>query len=531
MIAVIDNFDSFTYNIVEHLEAAGESVQVYRNNAVSVQELAALPLTALIISPGPGVPDDAGISLEAVVYFTGKIPILGICLGHQVIVQAFGGKITASARILHGKIDDIDHDGRGLFRNIRSAIQAARYHSLAADPAAVPEQLEITSWSEQDHTIMGVRHSTHTVEGLQFHPESIGTPLGSKLLDNFLHYKREASPVVEILKKSARGEDLRNSESREIMDEITSGELTDSQLGAFLGSMSVKGITSQELSAFAEVLREKTGVTQRIPGLLDTCGTGGDAKGTFNFSSAAALCCAAAGIPTAKHGNKAISSKSGSFDFLKELGIPVDRSIEQSAEDLADRHFAFLFAPRYHQTMRFAAKVRQELHMRTLFNLLGPLVNPLSPDYQVAGIYDPEILDVYAGAVSLLGIKHALILHSRDGLDELSVCAPTEMREVTGGEIRSITFDPSEIPFPRYSMEHLQGRNARENVELFQEIISGRDDTVSLRAVRDGICLNAGAGLYTAGSAESIIAGYHTCLEMIKDGRTASYLQTLRSLQ
>ncbi len=528
MILLIDNYDSFTYNIVEYLEKSGKKVSVFRNDRITLDEIEALKPESIVISPGPGNPDDAGICLDAVRRFASVIPILGICLGHQVIVQAFGGKIIQAPSIVHGKIDDIDHDGKGLFRNIGSVIKAARYHSLAADPASIPRDLDITAWSQQDRAIMGVRHTSFDIEGVQFHPESIGTPLGKKIFDNFITYKRQSSPVLQIMIKCAQGEHLEASEAADIMDEITEGELSEGQLGAFLGSMAVKGITSVELSSFAGVLRSKTGITRRIPGLLDTCGTGGDSKGSFNFSTAAALCCAAAGIKVAKHGNRAISSRSGSYDFLKELGAPVEMSIEEAIGELDTRKFAFLFAPRYHQAMKFVAKVRQELHMRTLFNLIGPLVNPLSPDYQVTGVYDPAILDIYAGALQILGVKRGMVVHSADGMDEISAAAPTYIREIRDGSIHSYTFDPSGL-FQEPPGEEIRGRNASENVQIFLEILEGNDSTPSHKAVREGICLNAGAAFYITGRAEGIPEGFHQARALIDSGSVQEFIQKLRS--
>lgn len=527
MIVLIDNYDSFTYNIAEYLEKAGAQVRVFRNDKITVEEIKAMNPQGLVLSPGPGTPDEAGICLDAVRRLFNLMPILGICLGHQVIVQAFGGSITAAPSIVHGKIDDIDHDGKGLFRNITSMIRAARYHSLAADPASIPAELDITAWSRQENTIMGVRHRDFPIEGVQFHPESVGTPMGKKLIDNFLTYRRQASPVLTIIRKCASGEDLNKHEASDIMDEITEGELTDGQLGAFLGSMSVKGITAVELSSFASVLRSKTGVSSAPSGLLDTCGTGGDSKGTFNYSTAAALCCAAYGIPVAKHGNKAISSRSGSYDFLKELGIPTDSGHQKALKHLENHHFAFLFAPRFHSAMRFVAQVRQELHMRTLFNLIGPLVNPFSPDFQVAGVYDPGILDIYAEALLLLGVKRGLVVHSADGMDELSISALTYIREISEGRVTSYTFDPSDI-IKTSPPEEERGKNAHENADIFLQVITGNHRDRSCQAVREGICLNSGAALYAAGRAESIADGYRKAASLIDDGTAAKYVERLK---
>ncbi len=527
MILLIDNYDSFTYNIAAYIRGLGREVQVVRNRAISCSEVIRKSPEAIIISPGPGTPDDAGISLEVVRRCAGQIPILGICLGHQVIVQAFGGRIIHAPSVLHGKVDDIDHDGKGLFRNIGPMIKAVRYHSLAADHATLPRELEVTSWSRQEGTIMGVRHQEYVIEGVQFHPESIGTPQGGRILENFLSYRREGSPVLQIISRVTRGEDLTGDESADLMDEITRGELPDSQLGLLLGAMAVKGITPTELSSFARMLRSKTGVTQHMKGLADTCGTGGDEKGTFNFSSAAALVCSTAGIRVAKHGNKAISSRSGSYDFLKELGIPTESSLETSLEQLETYGFTFLFAPRYHRAMGHVAKVRQELRVRTLFNLLGPMINPLAPEIQIVGVYDPGILEIYARSLQQLGVRRGMVVHSLDGLDEISPCAPTHIYEIRDDQISSYQFDPSGLCSARHTLRDIQGDNAHDHARLFRSLMAG---THQHPAVEEGICLNAGAVLYLCDRADSIEEGFTTARKLIRSGALMKLVDRMAGL-
>ena len=527
-VLIIDNYDSFTYNIAEYAAKLGAAVTVKRNRSITINEVAELSPDAIIISPGPGRPEDAGICLDVVTAYSGKIPILGVCLGHQVIVQAFGGRIVQAPSIMHGKIDSITHDSKGLFRNIGSTFPAARYHSLIADPGTIPEVLEVTARTAGDQTIMGVRHAVHTTEGVQFHPESIGTPLGMKILENFFSYKRQVSPVFSILRKTFLGEDLDAQEAGEIMDEITNGELSPGQLGGFLGAMAVKGITAIELSAFALVLRNKTGVPRCRPNLLDTCGTGGDGKHTFNFSTASALVCSSLGVPVAKHGNKAVSSRSGSYDFLKELDIPVHQDLDHALASLDSRCFAFLFAPMYHGAMRHVAPIRQELKLRTLFNLIGPLVNPLRPDFQIAGVFDSSIMEMYAQTLSLLGVRRAMVVHSIDGMDEISVCAPTKITEVRDGTVSSYLFDPAEAGISGYEAKDILGGNPSENAAIFRAVLDGDASSQSLRAVRDGILLNAGAALAVSGYAADITEGVKLASSCIADGRARDQLAKLR---
>ncbi|WP_336763679.1 anthranilate synthase component II [Paenibacillus sp. USHLN196] len=184
MIVMIDNFDSFTYNLVQYFADLGESVNVYRNDAITVKELEEISPNYIVISPGPSNPSNAGVSLEVIRYFAGKIPILGVCLGHQAIAQAFGGKVESARHLMHGKTSDISHDGKTLFQGMPAVLNVARYHSLIVNPD-LPEELEVTAWSS-DGEVMGLRHKKWSIEGVQFHPESIITPSGKQILANFL---------------------------------------------------------------------------------------------------------------------------------------------------------------------------------------------------------------------------------------------------------------------------------------------------------------------------------------------------------
>ncbi|WP_458123203.1 anthranilate synthase component II [Paenibacillus sp. Z3-2] len=184
MIVMIDNFDSFTYNLVQYFADLGESVNVYRNDAITVKELEEISPDYIVISPGPSNPSNAGVSLEVIRYFAGKIPILGVCLGHQAIAQAFGGKVESARHLMHGKTSDISHDGKTLFEGMPAVLNVARYHSLIVNPD-LPEELEVTAWSS-DGEVMGLRHKKWSIEGVQFHPESIITPSGKQILANFL---------------------------------------------------------------------------------------------------------------------------------------------------------------------------------------------------------------------------------------------------------------------------------------------------------------------------------------------------------
>ena len=262
MILIIDNYDSFTWNLYQLLrELTGcgpgaEEVRVVRNDRISLEEIEALAPRALVLSPGPGRPEEAGICLPAIRRFAGRIPILGVCLGHQAIGAAYGARIVAARRIVHGKTEQINLDGRGLFRAIPLPATVTRYHSLVVDPATLPEELEITATSP-DGEIMGLRHREHPVEGVQFHPESVGTPFGRKLLANFLQYRREPFPAAQLLSRILSRVDLSFLEMEQFMEELTEGNLNGSQVAGFLVGLNAKGFTPREIAGAASVLRRK----------------------------------------------------------------------------------------------------------------------------------------------------------------------------------------------------------------------------------------------------------------------------------
>ncbi|HSV43176.1 MAG TPA: anthranilate phosphoribosyltransferase [Candidatus Bathyarchaeia archaeon] len=527
---MIDNYDSFTFNLVQLIQTLGYKVKTVRNDEITLAQIERLKPSHIIISPGPGRPDDAGISIATIKRFGSKIPILGVCLGHQCIIQAYGGKIVSAAKIVHGKTSTIEHDNRGEFRNLPQNMEVVRYHSLAGERGSLPECLEVSAETTDDRTIMGVRHRRYHVVGVQFHPESIGTVLGRQILVNFFHFKIEEPQKLKLLSKVMQGQDLNATESYTIMDEITDGELTESQLGAFLGALTVKGVCAIELSSFVKVLRDKTGVTTRLKGALDTCGTGGDAKHTINISSAAALICAAAGVTVAKHGNRAVSSSSGSLDFLNALGIPTQGDLNANLAAIRRHGFAFFFAPKFHSAMRHVAKVRQELKTRTVFNMIGPLANPVLLDYQLAGVFSQDILDLYIEAMKKLGRRHALAVHSYDGMDEISICAKTQVRELKNGKISAYDIDPADFGIKGYTLKDITGKSAGENAALFRQLIGRKKLSRQQRAAQAAFCLNAGAALYVADKAETIKGGYVMAQKILASKEFGHYVNQLSSV-
>ncbi len=380
MIAVIDNYDSFTYNLVQYLSELGADVRVFRNDALLPADLEDLSPEGLVISPGPGGPESAGISLEAIRTFSDRIPILGVCLGHQCIGKAFGGTIVHARSLMHGKTAQIRHNGKGIFSLIENPMTATRYHSLALERESLPPVLEVSAESE-DGEVMGIRHISRPVFGVQFHPESFLTQYGMRILENFLSLIDPRQPVHrcfgnmrEAISHVASGRNLTPDGMRDAMRMIMGGEATPAQISSFLSCLAMKGETTAEIAAAVEVMRQKATRIHAPAGepLLDTCGTGGDRSGTFNISTTVAFVAAGAGIRVAKHGNRSVTSRSGSADVLESLGMNLGASFPDVQRALDEAGITFMFAPKFHAAMKYAIGPRREIGIRTIFNILGP---------------------------------------------------------------------------------------------------------------------------------------------------------------
>jgi anthranilate synthase/phosphoribosyltransferase len=525
MYLLLDNYDSFTYNIYQYLcELTDEEVRVIRNDAIDVAGVRALKPKAIILSPGPGRPEEAGCMIDVIRSFAGQVPILGVCLGHQAIGYAFGGNIVGAKDIVHGKVQPISIDGKGVFRGMTSPTNFTRYHSLVIEKDTLPAELEVTSWSS-DGEIMGIRHKTLAVEGVQFHPESIASEGGKRLLKNFLTWRREGFDFPPLVRKIMAKQDLTQAEAEGFMEELTDGNLSGTQIAAILVGLSLKGIAPEEVAGCAAVFQRKRTPLPVTGDFLDIVGTGGDEHGTFNISSLASLVAAACGARVAKHGNRAVSSRSGSADFYAAMGMKIDLKPDQAAQVLRSTGFAFLFAPVYHGAMRFAAPVRKELGVKTIMNLLGPLVNPAQASHQLIGVYDASLGPLIARAAQILGAKKVLVVFGTEGLDEMSVGAPTLYWLVTPDSITEGRFDPSRIGLSGYVLDDLKGGTADDNADLARDLLSGGGRP----ALRDAVCLNAGAALWLTELAGSIEEGYAQALKTFDDGRLFAKVEEVKA--
>jgi anthranilate synthase/phosphoribosyltransferase len=499
MLILIDNYDSFTYNLVQYFGELGAEIRVYRNNQVTLKELIALNPAYLVVSPGPGNPDDGGISSETLRYFTGRIPILGVCLGHQCLGAIYGGKVERAPRLMHGKTSQIIHNGKDIFKGLPSPFEAMRYHSLIVNEP-VPVELEVTA-STAEGEIMALRHKKYPTFGVQFHPESILTGYGKAILKNFLEIKPpvdmktgEDVMLKPFIAKAINRVDLTAAEAQEAMNIIMTGQATQAQIGAYLVALRMKGETVDEITGSARAMRAnavKVELGDHSTPIYDTAGTGGDGAHTFNISTAAAFIIAGTGRKVAKHGNRAASSQCGSADVLAALGLNLDLSAEQVSHAIGDIGIGFLFAPKFHPAMKYAVGPRKEIGQRTIFNVLGPLTNPAGADVQLIGIYSPTLTEPIANVLNELGARAALIIHGAGGMDELNPCGLNRVSHLKDGAVRTYDLDPAELGLARASVADLRGGTPEEAALMMRDLFSGKLNG----ARRDAILLNAAGAM------------------------------------
>lgn len=525
MILVIDNYDSFTFNVVQSLQMyTKQKIRVVRNDEYSVLQLAQMKPDFLVVSPGPGNPSQAGVSVEAIRFFAGKVPILGICLGHQAIGEAFGAKIVHAKNVCHGIIQDIELDGKGLFRTIGKSCKFTRYHSLVIDEATLSGDFEVTARAK-DGDIMGIRHKTLPIEGVQFHPESIASEHCKDIFLNFINYRRENLPVADYLNQLLEKKDLTEEQASFFMENVADGTMDERVMAAILVAIQAKGVSVSEMTGCARaLLKIKTPFVCEKKGLAEIVGTGGDCKGSFNISSLSAIVVASCGQPVAKHGNRAVSSKSGAADFFENLGINIMAEPEKTAALVEKTDFGFLMAPVYHAAMRFAAPVRKILGVKTIMNILGPLLNPAGAEYEVLGVFSKSLLKDYARAAKKLGAKRVMTVASDDGYDEISPCAKTHAFLIDErGHEASFVIEPSKFGITDADEDELSGGNGKENAALGMEVLSGK----GRKTIRYAVGMNAGAVLYLSGKAKNLKEGYDMALESIDTGKALAKLNEI----
>ena len=325
---------------------------------------------------------------------------------------------------------------------------------------------------------------------------------------------------------------LTREEAREVMSEILRGDATEAQIGALLVALHMKGETVEEIVGFAEAIREEATKLKTEDGealdlsgterdaLVDTCGTGGDTSGTFNISTATALTIAGAGVRVAKHGNRSISSRCGSADVMEALGVKIDLTPARIVACLQETGIAFLYAPAMHSAMKYVQPARRELRLRTVFNLLGPLTNPAGASAQVVGVYSAELVEKLAEALSELGVRRALVVHGRDGLDEITISAASKIAEVRKGQVHVYEVTPEDFGLKRAPLADIMGGDAQQNARIIRAILDGERS-----ARRDVVLLNAAAALVAAGHADHIADAVPLAAYAIDSGHARQRLQ------
>lgn len=327
--------------------------------------------------------------------------------------------------------------------------------------------------------------------------------------------------LTQALNKMMSGEDLTREEAVSAMTAIMNGDATPAQIAATVIALRMKGETVDEITGFAEAMRSFSDrVVTENKNLLDTCGTGGSGIHKFNISTASAIISAAAGVRVAKHGNRAVSGKAGSADVLEALGVNINLTAEQAASCLAATGICFMFAPLYHPALKHAAAPRRELGVRTIFNMLGPLANPANADRQLIGLYDRKRTATVATVLSRLGLKRAMVVGSHDGLDEISISAPTQVSELRDGEVITYDITPEQLGLTTVPLGAVQGGDAAENARLIRKVLSGEKSPY-----RDIVLANAGACIYVAGLADTLQDGVKTAAQTIDNGRASAKLQ------
>ena len=527
MYLMIDNYDSFVYNLKAYFEELGKEIAVIRCDKITLEEIEDMQPSGIILSPGPKRPQDATLCIDIVEKFQEKIPILGVCLGHQVLGLCSGATVEKGIFPIHGKISEISNNGLRLFAGLPTKFNVTRYHSLVVNKDTISNNYSIDA-TTADGVVMGISHKTLPLYGVQFHPESILTPLGKKMLENFLQLanaeKKEKTMIKEAIVKLAAKQNLDYETAEASMDEIMGGKASPVQMSAFLTAMAMKGETIEEITACAAGMRKHCVRLLHDQDVLEIVGTGGDHSNSFNISTTSSLVISAAGVPVAKHGNRAASSKSGAADVLEALGVKITIDPAKSAEVLKKIGLCFLFAQNYHLSMKYVAPVRKELGIRTIFNILGPLTNPAGANMELMGVYDEALVEPLARVLANLGVKKAMVVYGQDGLDEISMSAPTTVCEVKDGEFLSYVITPEQFGFTRCSKDELIGGSPQDNAQIALAILKGEKGPR-----RDAVVLNSAAAIHIA-KGISIEDAIREAQEVIESGKALAQLEQFAAL-
>jgi anthranilate synthase/phosphoribosyltransferase len=524
-ILLIDNFDSFTYNLVDFFRLLGCRVKVYRNT-IDPEDLVAETFDLLVLSPGPSIPERAGNLMQIIARFYRQKPILGVCLGHQALVEFFGGSLENIPPV-HGKAVSIDHDGRSIFTGLEPTIKVARYHSWAAK--SIPPELEVSARAT-DGTVLAVRHKRLPIEGIQFHPESVlsmQNDAGMRLLRNVVAGRLAAGNQVyhRLSHQLQTGIPIEPKLLQKFLHAVEEDQLSEDQKQILLVALSLRLRDAGALKQFIELLlfpginawaenwagmntwAEKRVGKQALaaipnraipnpnipvpdnfsPGIhawaTDICGTGGSGLPRINTSTLASLLLAHCGLPIAKHGNRAAAGRFGSFDLLEALGVPIRTVAADTQKTLQQTNLAFLFAPDIYPVFRHFAPVRARIGVPTVFNVLGPLINPLQPKRQFIGTAFADLMEVIFETGIKLGREHLLVARGWDGLDEISLSAATRILEFHKGKRQEYEISPQDFGLETLPFEALSAANPAESLAIAKAILAGVPTTEHYKLV------------------------------------------------
>lgn len=499
MFLLIDNYDSFTYNLVQAFYELGKTPLVLTNDDPRILELATDPeLSMVCISPGPSNPLNAGLCLEFLKRLPAHIPVLGVCLGHQLLGHFAGAEVSRAPYVMHGKCTEIIHDGKGLFEGLSNPMKVGRYHSLVVQAREDEPNPKFTVTARgPEGEVMALRYNDRPWVGIQFHPESILTPEGMSLLSNFpnsiLPSVNREQRISSILDTLAEGRDLSAEMAAAAFADAMDGKMTPAQVGSFLMALRMKGESPLEMAHAVGIGLSRALRVDGIDGnCIDIVGTGGDGRSSFNCSTATALSLAGLGYKVVKHGNKAVSSSCGSADALEALGFPLNVDPAEVPKMIDQHNFAFLFAPHFHPSFKNVGGVRKELGIRTLFNLLGPLINPARPTHILLGVARAELVELLAETLKQSHIVKAAIVHGAGGYDELTPIGPSSVIMLKDGNLTRMEVNPADFGIETCTPEDLAVYTKDEAVRVLKLLLAGEGPSHML----DMIVLNLGLGIH-----------------------------------
>ena len=531
MILLIDNYDSFVFNIKTMLnQLTNDEIAVYRNDKITLDEIKRLSPNAIILSPGPKHPKDSGICLEI---FKARlnVPVLGICLGHQALGLCFGAKIQRLKEVAHATSSQISLIAQSeLFREFPKDFSVMRYHSL--EVVDLPSELEALAYTK-DKVLMAMRHKDLPYFGVQFHPESYFSEYGLKIFENFLKFKGQTSQkasekpaLTSFITKLQDNQGLNTDDFAQICQIIASREYEAVQLGALLVLITEKSLDERSLSALVSNILKYSQTFNDESEMIDIVGTGGDGFKSINVSTTTAFILGALGVKVAKHGNRAISSASGSSDVLSALKIPAFDSIAKQVKVLDEQGLTFFHAPFFHSLVGEVKEVRAKLGVRTVFNVLGPLLHPnLSLKYQLMGNYHAPVHRLLIEVLRNLGRKHALVVRGNDGMDEISICDETSIYELKDGQIFNYTISPEQFGFKRAFHSEIVGGDAKQNAKILLDTLSGKQKGAKF----DIVVLNTMFALYTANRVPTPAQAKDRVLEAIHSGKVIDFFNAYQS--